>query len=217
MICKAIPELMPMKQTRKNYSRRMFTKEEDEKLLILVEKHEKDWRKISNDMIDRSIRQCKERYFHYLSPNIKKEKWTDEEDMILLMNIGKQGKKWKVLEKLFPGRTEIDIRNRYYVLIRKISKSVRKQISGVGNKKKICNDKEKMKKLEIINNNVENTNSKDDIKNEINMISSDKNDNNNFLFDKLIEPNDDDYNWEEEEDYDAKFSDFSFEESLYFI
>lgn len=42
-----------------------------------------------------------------------------------MSSVIKFGKKWKVFEELFLNRTEIDIRNRYYVLQRKISKIIR--------------------------------------------------------------------------------------------
>ena len=105
---------------RKQYNRVCFTPQEDEELLKLTRKYKENWKRISEEMGNRSVRQCKERYKHYLSPQIKHDEWTLDEDMLLLSSIEKHGKKWKVLEKFFKGRTEIDIRNRFYVLTRKI-------------------------------------------------------------------------------------------------
>ena len=110
------------KKNRKNYSKRLFTNEEDEKLKILIQQYGDDWKKISKEMKDRNIRQCKERYLHYLSPNIKRSEWSSKEDFSLIKLIDEHGKKWKIFEKHFPGRTEIDIRNRFNVLARNISK-----------------------------------------------------------------------------------------------
>lgn len=113
-----------VKKDRRNYSRRVFTEDEDKKLLELIDKYKDNWKKISYEMKDRNIRQCKERYFHYLSPDIKHDHWTSEEDAILLMNVKIQGKRWKLLENYFPGRAEVDIRNRFYVLMRTINKNI---------------------------------------------------------------------------------------------
>lgn len=113
---------MTNKPKKIRVQRKLFTLEEDQKLIELVEKYKDDWGKISSEMKNRSVRQCKERYLHYLSPNIIKRDWTPEEDMLLLFNIQKYGKAWKKLEILFPGRTEIDIRNRFNILFRRIVK-----------------------------------------------------------------------------------------------
>ena len=102
-----------------------FTLEEDEFLLHLVKSIGiRNWQKISLEMkknnIERNGRQCRDRYIHYLDPNINKNsKWTPEEDSLLIKSTQKHGKKWKVMEKIFPGRTEVSLRNRYNLLMRK--------------------------------------------------------------------------------------------------
>ena len=126
---------------RRKYNKRLpFTEEEDQKLLKIIsntmnkgyDSNEQiredliDWKIISKEMGNRSVRQCKERYFHYLSPQINKKDWTPEEDSLLFSTVGNIGKKWKIMEDLFENRTEIDIRNRYYVLQRKKAKDARK-------------------------------------------------------------------------------------------
>ena len=97
------------KTNKRKYYRKLFTFEEDTKLIFLVKKFKSNWKKIAFEMKNRSVRQCKERYFHYLSPDIRKDDWTSEEDILLLSSVEKHGKKWKTLELFFKGRTEIDI------------------------------------------------------------------------------------------------------------
>ena len=116
---------MHQQQEKRGYIRIMFTKEEDERLLALVEKYPDNWKSIAREMGNRSVRQCKERYNHYLSPSIKREEWTKEEDDILLLKVSDHGKRWKLFEYFFKGRTEIDIRNRYNVLMRRKAKKER--------------------------------------------------------------------------------------------
>ena len=110
----------------KTSTRKYFTAEEDIKLLELIKKYNFDWKKISNEMNNRTVRQCKDRYHHYLSPDICREKWTHDEDNLLLSTVEAQGKKWKLFENIFTGRTEIDIRNRYNILMRRINKETQK-------------------------------------------------------------------------------------------
>ena len=113
--------------------RNLFTTEEDNLLLQLVKSFgTKNWQKISSEMkkhnIYRNGRQCRDRYYHYLNPNIDfKSKWTHEKDNLLLNTVQKQGTRWKIMERIFPGQTEVSLRNRYNLLKRKERKN-QKQI-----------------------------------------------------------------------------------------
>jgi hypothetical protein len=106
--------------------RHPFSQEEDEKIRELVSTlGEKDWTVLSEQMPGRTPRQCKERWSHYLSPVLIHEKWSNEEDDLLFEKVSEHGKKWKNFEKLFPGRTDINIKNRYNVLTRKKAKELK--------------------------------------------------------------------------------------------
>lgn len=61
---------------------RKFTEEEDEKLIQLVEMHERDnWVQVSKDLNnDFTVRQCKDRFNYYVDPAINKGKLTVEEE-----------------------------------------------------------------------------------------------------------------------------------------
>jgi hypothetical protein len=76
-------------------------------------------------MNDRGPRQCKERWSHYLSPALIHKSWTHEEDTLLLQTVQESGSRWKVLESSFPGRSDVNLKNRYNMLIRKHSKPAR--------------------------------------------------------------------------------------------
>lgn len=140
-------ELKPTE--KKQFRKNLFTVAEDKILLSLVNKYGKNnWPLISNCMkqynFDRNVRQCKDRYFHYLNPTISNYiNWTAEEDDLLLKFVQKFGKKWKLSENLFLGRTEVSIRNRYQVIMRKI---VRNQKFAAKNQKMM-----KKKQTDFIN------------------------------------------------------------------
>ncbi|OHT02954.1 Myb-like DNA-binding domain containing protein [Tritrichomonas foetus] len=111
--------------------RQMFTNEEDIYLRFLVSKYgEKNWDLISKLMGNRSSRQCRERYRYYLSPKINRSKWTEDEDILLLKKIQEFGKKWKQIAFFFDRRTEVNIKNRYYLLMSKKEKSLIKNEDG---------------------------------------------------------------------------------------
>ena len=64
--------------------------------------------------IDRSAKQIQDHYENYLRPEIDKSPWTYEEDVLLIELLAKYGKDWNLILKSFKGRTQSQIKNRYY-------------------------------------------------------------------------------------------------------
>lgn len=121
------------KRRRSNKSK--FTIDEDNLLLNLVSKYgEKNWKKIAAEFDGRSVRQCRDRYRHYLSPDLNKKDWTEDEDDLLMEKVEEIGGKWKKLEQFFINRNEVQIRNRYYQITHKNSRDKNK------NKKQITSN-----------------------------------------------------------------------------
>jgi hypothetical protein len=90
-----------------------WTDEEDTNLRQLVEIHDaKNWATIAENVPGRSSKQCRERWLNHLSPELKLESWTDEEDATLIQEYGKIGPKLAQIANLFPGRTAAQVRNR---------------------------------------------------------------------------------------------------------
>lgn len=101
------------------HPRSQFSPEEDHLLMNLVAKYGLDkWEDISNDMKNRNVRQCKDRWMNYLSPSVKKSPWTPEEDDLLEKLYLKYGPKWVKIAQLIEGRTDINLKNRYLLLQR---------------------------------------------------------------------------------------------------
>lgn len=122
-----------------------FSIEEDKLILKLVEIiGENNWVDIAKYMkkknFDRNSRQCRDRYYHYLNPNINKLTWSKEEDDLLLEKVENEGKKWKKFEKFFHRRTEVQLRNRYNLLARKIEKNEKKKEKKIEKKRNIMSD-----------------------------------------------------------------------------
>ena len=104
---------------KKEHPREPFSPEEDIRLVQLVQFYGIDnWGTISKHMVNRSARQCKDRWINFLSPGLNKNPWTQEEDDILLEKYQEMGSQWKVISKFFKGRTHIAIRNRMLKLKR---------------------------------------------------------------------------------------------------
>ncbi|OHT06298.1 hypothetical protein TRFO_25626 [Tritrichomonas foetus] len=98
--------------------KKKFTYDEDLQLINFVKKFGvKKWSVVSQLLKGRTARQCRERWFKYLSPNVSKDNWQPSEDKILLDIVANQGTKWSLISKVFPCRSESEIKNRCTFLI----------------------------------------------------------------------------------------------------
>jgi hypothetical protein len=78
------------------------------------------WSHCSKLIPGRSGKQCRERWFNNLDPNIVKGQWTDSEDRLIFDLYRKEGPKWSLIAQALPGRTENSIKNRFYSSLRKV-------------------------------------------------------------------------------------------------
>lgn len=101
-----------IKKSRKKVKKIKFTKSEDEKLCSLVEKYgENEWTLISSQMENRNPRQCRERWKNCLNPKFSTNKWTKEEDKLLLQKFNEIGNHWNKITQYFPNRSMYSVRN----------------------------------------------------------------------------------------------------------
>jgi hypothetical protein len=107
----------------KKISRRKFSPDEDELLKSLVAQFgTTDWETVSQNFQGRNPRQLRDRWHHYLRPDVVTGNWTDENDRTLLRKVDEIGLRWSAIAQLFPGRTDIGVKNRYISLLGRAKK-----------------------------------------------------------------------------------------------
>jgi hypothetical protein len=98
-----------------------WTPAEDAVLASAVNEHgPRDWPFIAQRVPGRIAKQCRERWHHHLNPNISKDAWTEEEDLVIQMGVAKLGHKWSEIALQLPGRTDNATKNRYNARIKKM-------------------------------------------------------------------------------------------------
>lgn len=103
----------------KNLKRGNWTVDEDEKISRLVNELGHNWANISKYMPSRSGKQIRDRYLNYLDPLLKKEKFSDEEDNLVMFLFFHLGPSWTEMSVYFPGRTGDLLKNRYYSCLKR--------------------------------------------------------------------------------------------------
>jgi len=98
-----------------------WTQEEDQKLIAWVQKEGPGkWAQAANLIPGRSGKQCRERWFNNLNPEVRKGNWTKAEDELIFQLYQKYGSSWSKIAKYVSGRTENSIKNRFYSTLRKV-------------------------------------------------------------------------------------------------
>lgn len=91
-----------------------WTPEEDQELLRLYRYYGKNWSHISKSMPHRTGKQIRDRFLNALDDNLKKDKFTKEEDRKVIKWYKVYGNSWCRIAKKIKGRTGDMVKNRFY-------------------------------------------------------------------------------------------------------
>jgi hypothetical protein len=100
-----------------------FSPEEDQRLRKLVVQHGTKWRTIAHYMPNRSSGVCQNRWHNHLNLNFNPSPWTPEEDALLEQKFKEIGPKWARIATFFTDRTDVNCKNRWNTLQRRIPKA----------------------------------------------------------------------------------------------
>lgn len=110
-----------------------WTKQEDELVKELVAKHGvKRWSLIAQHLQGRLGKQCRERWYNHLNPDINKTGWSSEEDIIIVELHNEIGNKWAEIARKLPGRTDNSIKNRWNSTLRRLLNQATAQLETEG-------------------------------------------------------------------------------------
>ncbi|KAL1508491.1 hypothetical protein AB1Y20_004592 [Prymnesium parvum] len=108
--------------------KKSWTAAEDDILAEIVAKNgAQRWSTVASHLPGRAGKQCRERWFNHLCPEVKKGSWTEEEDRVIMESVQRYGTKWSAIVKLMPGRTDNAIKNRYNSAMRRYKRLQRLQ------------------------------------------------------------------------------------------
>ena len=77
------------------------------------------WTEIAQKLEGRIGKQCRERWFFHLDPNLKRTPFDEEEDRRLFEAQRALGNKWSEIARLLPGRNENSVKNRWNSVARR--------------------------------------------------------------------------------------------------
>ena len=107
-------------------------------------------------MTNRTGKQIRDRYLNYLDTNVKKEKFSLEEDKNLRELYLKYGSKWTKISKYIDGRTPEMIKNRFYSFWKSKIHVYERRKFNIKRLRLLTSSRSKVKDINKIENSIQN-------------------------------------------------------------
>jgi hypothetical protein len=113
--CHQQEDLTPLSKRRAKFS----VKDDNQLRAVIRLYGVTNWKLVADHMPGKTVRQCRERWLYYLSPELNTHPWTPAEDLLLLEKYAMFGRRWVMIAKFFANRTDAMVKNRFLTLQRK--------------------------------------------------------------------------------------------------
>ena len=94
-----------------------FTKDQDDLIIQSIRQWGPKWKKIS-EVINKTARQCRDRYKKISAPIINRSTWTLQEEDLLLSLVEHSGHQWLFFQQFFQNRSSQNIKHHYYIMMK---------------------------------------------------------------------------------------------------
>jgi hypothetical protein len=92
-----------------------WSQQEDDLLASAVDRlGPSKWIDIAKFVVTRTSKQCRERWFNRLAPEIRHDPFEPWEDRIVIDSQRELGNRWAVIAQRIPGRSPCSVKNRWY-------------------------------------------------------------------------------------------------------
>jgi hypothetical protein len=109
-----------------------WTPEEDAIIIEWVRQNgPKNWSELAKLLPGRIGKQCRERWFYHLDPDVSQADWTPTEDAFIIRLHAQLGNKWETIASMLPGRTGNKVKNRWDTVSKKRFTPLRTQFPSI--------------------------------------------------------------------------------------
>jgi hypothetical protein len=93
----------------------VWSQDEEKNLITAVEIYgNSNWKKCSNFIKTRTSKQCRDKWFTNLQPDLNKTVFEEWEDQVIIVQHQIIGNKWTLISQSLPGRTATSVKNRWH-------------------------------------------------------------------------------------------------------
>ena len=105
---KSAADMVSSESLPTGYSHRagVWTDAEDELLYSWQQRIGNKWSEVARHIPGKTGQQCAQRWRHKVNPDIKRDKWSKEEDTLLVQLVHQYGNHWAQIARNVPGRTD---------------------------------------------------------------------------------------------------------------